>query len=78
MDGARLFSTVPSDRTKAQWAQTGTKEVPYKHEIKLHFGSDRALEQNAYRDGGVSFSEHTSNLPRHFPGQPTAGNLGWS
>ena len=49
--------------------------VPYKHEIKLYFQGDRALEQDAQRHGGVSFSGHSLNLTRHFPVQSTAGNL---
>ncbi|GAB0181871.1 hypothetical protein GRJ2_000652400 [Grus japonensis] len=43
-DGARLFSMVPSDRTRGngQWAQTGTEEVPTQHEEKLlHSEGDR-------------------------------------
>lgn len=33
--GTRLFSVVPTNRTRAQCAQTGTKKVPHKHEKEL-------------------------------------------
>jgi len=34
-DGAKLFSVVPSDRTKGQQAQTEAQEVPPEHEEEL-------------------------------------------
>lgn len=70
MDGARPFSEVPSD--KGQWAQIGTKEIPYEH---LFSESNRALEQTAHSGCGVSFSKDVQNLPECFPVLPTVCNL---
>ena len=50
-----------------QWAQTGTQEVPYKHEENLHFEVDKALEQVAHTDCGVSFSGNIQNPSGCFP-----------
>jgi len=55
-----------------QWAQSGTQEVPYKHEKDLSFHGDRA----------VSFSGDIQDPSGCFPAQPTLGNvlyqgLGW-
>lgn len=53
---------------KWQWAQTGTQEVPHERKEKLlYFDGDRALEQTAQRDCGVSFSGEIQNLPGCFP-----------
>jgi len=47
-DGAKLFSVVPSNRTKGQRAQTEAQEVPSEHEEEfLPSEGDRALEQAA-------------------------------
>ena len=49
-DGARLFSVVPSDRTRGNRAQTATQAVPSEYEEELlYFEGDRALEQAAQR-----------------------------
>ncbi|GAB0185709.1 mitochondrial enolase superfamily member 1 [Grus japonensis] len=75
-DGARLFSMVPSDRTRdnGQWAQTRTQEVPSEHGEKLHSEGDRALEQAAQRGCGVSFSGDIQNLPGCDCVQPALGD----
>ena len=76
MDGARLFSAVPSDRTRGQWEQTGTQGVPYEHGEKLvYFGGGRILAWAAQRGCGVSFSGNTQNPSGHFPVQPAVRNL---
>jgi len=44
-DGTKLFSVVPSDRTRGQQAQTEAEEVPPEHEEELlPSEGDRALE----------------------------------
>ena len=49
--GARVFSAALSKQwhNKGQCAETGTKEVPYKHEENLYCKGDGALEQAAQR-----------------------------
>ena len=42
---------------------------------KLYSVGDRALEQSAQRDCGISFSGDNQNPSRCFPAQPTVGNL---
>ena len=73
--GKALFSGTER-QDKGQWAQTGTQEVPYKHEEKLIYcEGDRALGQAAQRDCGVPFSEDFQNPLGYFPVLPTVGNL---
>ncbi|GAB0179789.1 mitochondrial enolase superfamily member 1 [Grus japonensis] len=60
-DGARLFSVVPSDRTRGNLSQ---------HEEKLHCEGERALEWVAQRGCGVSFSGDIQNPPGRDPVQP--------
>jgi len=67
-DGAKLFSVVPSNRTKGQWAQTEAQEVPPEHEEELlPSEGDGALEQVAQRCGGVSFSGDIKDPPGQGP-----------
>ena len=43
VDGTRLLSVVPRDRTSVQ---IGTQEVPFEHEKKFpYFEGDRAVEE---------------------------------
>jgi len=45
---------VLRDRTRSNWAQTGTQEAPFEYEKKLiYFEGDRALKQAAQRGYGV-------------------------
>ena len=70
-DGARLFSVVPSNRDKGQWAQ----EVPSEHEEEfLPSEGDGALEQAAQGGCGVSFSGDIQDLPGQGPVQPAVGD----
>jgi len=66
MDGARLFSVVYSDRTRDS-GQTGTQEVPYKHEEELYCEGERVLEQAVQGCCGVSFSVDIQDSSECFP-----------
>ena len=55
--------------------QTGTQEIPYRHEEKLYCGDEKALEQAAQTVCGGSFHGDIQNVPGCFPGQPAIGNL---
>lgn len=58
-------------KSKGQQVKTGTQKAPYKHKEKLLYcENDRALEQAAQGDCGLSFAEDVQNLPGHFPVQP--------
>jgi len=74
-DGARLFSVMPSDRTKGQRAQTEAEEVPSEHEEELiHSEGDGALAQAAQGGCGLSSSGDIQELPGRSPVQPAVGD----
>lgn len=69
-DGGKLLPVVPGHRTMGQWAQTGTKDVPFEHEEKLlSCDGDRALQQATQRGGGDSLSGEIQSPPGHDPVQ---------
>jgi len=63
-DGVKLFSVVPSDRTRAIGHKLKHREVTSEHEEELlHSEGDRALEQAAQGGCGVSFSGGIQDPP---------------
>jgi len=66
-DGARLFSVVPSDRTKGKSGQ----EVPFEHQETLFYcEGGETLAQVAQRHCRVSILENTQKPNGHGPEQP--------
>jgi len=73
--GAKLFSVVPSIRTRGNGAQTEAEEVRSEHEEELlPSEGDGALAQAAQGGCGVSFSGDTQNLSGRGPVQPAVGD----
>ena len=71
MDEARLFLVVPCDRTRGnrhRKLQMNVRKDPFTARIT-------ALEQDAYRSCGVSFSGDIQDQSEHFPVQTTVGYL---
>lgn len=65
-----IFSTAWR-RGNGQWVQTGTQEIPAKHEkYLLYFEGYRTNYPESCRVSG-----DIQNLPLHFPTQPTVWNL---
>jgi len=65
-DRARLFSVVPSDRTRGNGHKM--KQRKFHHSM-----DDGALEQVAQRGCGISFSGDIQDLPGRGPVQPAVG-----
>jgi len=63
-DGARFFSVVPSDRTRANEQKLEDRNT---EEKLLYCQSDTALKQSTQRGCEVSFSRDIQESPGHFP-----------
>jgi len=75
--GAKLFSVVPSDRTRGN-GHKQAQEVPSEHEEELlPSEGDGALEQAAQGGCGVS-SGDIQDLPGRSPVQPALGDPAWA
>ena len=74
-DGAKLFSVVPSNRTRGNGHSLKEQKVPSEHEEELlPSEGDGALEQAAQGGCGVSFSGDIQDLPGQGPVQPAVGD----
>jgi len=72
-DGPRLFSVVPSDRTRGNRHKLKQRKFCLKEEL-LHSEGDGALAQAAQGGCGVSSSGDIQELPGRRPVQPALGD----